>query len=382
MQEIKSITCPNCTSKKIKKAGIKKNKLQSLQKYFCKQCKTTFTLQPQKNKTHPISLILTAISLYNLGNSQTDIVNQILRRFRIKPSQKTISNWVNEYKQITTFSKLRNKAKTLFPPEQIIEKREFLHNNLPYTFQYHKAKLELLFKDIKYNNQFINQSKYYEPIKNYLEKIPTKKFPHHIFKQKQSSDADAQKSKIFGTTCGGIEKNKLISNKNKEQRASQLKFKHLKINHLTKTNLANKLTSLALNLSKTNKDRHNVIQNFFLINDSTTIAVEIPAYLTKDDIIYFLSRGFEPNLIEQKTPITGHIDLLQVRNGLIHILDYKPEANKINPIEQLTIYALALASRTKLDLQSFKCSWFDENNYFEFFPLHAVYPKRKIFVER
>ena len=75
------------------------------------------------------------------------------------------------------------------------------------------------------------------------------------------------------------------------------------------------------------------------------------------------------------TPITGHIDILQIRNNLIHILDYKPNANKENPIHQLTIYALAIASKTKLPLIMFKCSWFDENNYYEFFPLHVVYKR-------
>jgi len=48
----------------------------------------------------------------------------------------------------------------------------------------------------------------------------------------------------------------------------------------------------------------------------------------------------------------------------------------MNPIEHLTTYALAVASRAKLALSDFKSAWFDENNYFEFFPLHAVYAKR------
>jgi len=361
--------CKFCSSKNIIKKGKRKNKLEEIQILQCKNCKKRFTIGEIKSKTYPAKIILNSISKYNLGYSQQQTSKIISQKFKIKVPQRTISEWVNQYKPLTTFNKLRKKAKKLFSPEELIEKREFLHNNLPYTFQYHKAKLELLFKDIKYNNQFINQSKYYEPIKSYLEKIPTDKFPHHIFKQKQSSDAViAQK------------------NKNKEQRASQLKFNHLKINHLTKTNLANKLTSLALNLSKTNKDRHNAIQNFFLVNDSTTIAVEVPVYLTKDDIVYFLSRGFQPHLVNHPTPITGHIDLLQIRNGLIHILDYKPDAHlkhvQEQVIQQLTIYALALASKTKLDLHSFKCAWFDENSYHEFFPLHVVYPKRKIFVER
>jgi len=363
--EIKTITCPNCSSKNIKKAGIKKKQLQNLQKYQCRNCKKTFTLQQIKNKTYQISTILSAISYYNLGRTQSEIIKIISKKYKLKPSQKTISNWLNEYKQLTTFSKLRKKAIKLFSPEEIIEKHEFLHNNLPYTFKYHKAKLELLFKDKLYNNEFINSSKFYEPIKNYLEKIPTKEFPHHIFKEKQSCP-NAAIAKI----------NNKNNNQKPEQRASQLKFPTLKIKKLSKNNLANKLAYLALNLAKSNKDRHNAVQNFMLINDSTTIAAEVPVYLTHDDITYFISRKFTLPLENQPTPITGHIDILQIRNGLIHILDYKPDAETQSPVEQLTIYALALASRTKLDLQSFKCAWFDENNYYEFFPLHVVYPKR------
>ena len=102
----------------------------------------------------------------------------------------------------------------------------------------------------------------------------------------------------------------------------------------------------------------------------------MPVYLTNDDIKYFKDRKFKINLGSYATPITGHIDMLQIRNSIVHILDYKPEAEKIQPIDQLTIYALALASRTKLALRDFKCVWFDENSCFEFFPLHAVYEKK------
>jgi len=75
--------------------------------------------------------------------------------------------------------------------------------------------------------------------------------------------------------------------------------------------------------------------------------------------------------------ITGHIDFIQVRNGTIHIMDYKPSAAKVKPIDQLTLYALALSRLTSLRLFNFKCAWFDENDYFEFFPLHVVMKKKK-----
>lgn len=74
----------------------------------------------------------------------------------------------------------------------------------------------------------------------------------------------------------------------------------------------------------------------------------VPVYLTRDDIEYFRGKGFTFDFENYRPPITGHIDVLQVRNGLIHIRDYKPEASKVNPVEQLMVYALALASRTKL----------------------------------
>ena len=184
-----------------------------------------------------------------------------------------------------------------------------------------------------------------------MERISTKKFPHHIFTYNKDNDAN-------------------------NQRASQIKFNYLKINHIRKQNQANELSKLALNLAKTNKDRHNVIQNFSLINDSTTIATEIPVYLTNWDVGYYRNeKEFIFPLNKYKTPITGHIDILQVRNGLIHILDYKPDAENQQPIEQLTIYAMSLSRKLNLPLYYFKAAWFDENNYFEFFPLHGVYKK-------
>ena len=70
--------------------------------------------------------------------------------------------------------------------------------------------------------------------------------------------------------------------------------------------------------------------------------------------------------------LTGHIDFIQIRNGCVHLLDYKPNASKEQPIEQLTWYALAMSRLTGLRLFEFKCGWFDEKDYFEFYPLHVV----------
>jgi ATP-dependent exoDNAse (exonuclease V) beta subunit len=52
-----------------------------------------------------------------------------------------------------------------------------------------------------------------------------------------------------------------------------------------------------------------------------------------------------PRVGAAERSITGHIDFLQVRNGCVHILDYKPDARTNKPIAQLAIYALALTRR-------------------------------------
>lgn len=389
MNSSKNPKCPVCHQES-KKYGIRKNKLQQIQQYKCKSCGKKFTEQRLKHKTYPLKIILNAISSYNLGNTLEASAKLTNSRFKTNITAKNVQLWVNELKEQLPFSKIRDECKKLYTPKNMLFKKQLQHQQV-FLFQYHKAKLHLLFRNIKYNNMFTNQSRLY-PLKNYLEKIPTSKFPHHIFKSyetkikegiiKQSPSPEIEKIRnqsisIISPEPEIAQSNNAVDNNTMEQRASQLKFPHLKITHLSKNNFANKLSKLALETASSKSKAHSAIEKFFLINDSTTIATEVPVYLTNDDIKYFKDRKFEINLDNYTTPITGHIDILQIRNGLIHILDYKPEADKISPIEQLTIYALALASRTKLALRDFKCAWFDESNYFEFFPLHSVYPKTK-----
>ena len=52
----------------------------------------------------------------------------------------------------------------------------------------------------------------------------------------------------------------------------------------------------------------------------------------------------------------------------MHLLDYKPDATTNKPFAQLTIYALALSHLTGIPLFDFKCAWFNEHQYCEFFP--------------
>jgi ATP-dependent exoDNAse (exonuclease V) beta subunit len=125
-----------------------------------------------------------------------------------------------------------------------------------------------------------------------------------------------------------------------------------------------------------NRLRHEALQQFMLANDSVTAAIEIPIYLAPEDLKHFTQKLRFQVPFTLTEMLTGHIDILQIRNGLIHILDFKPNAKREKPYTQLTLYALALSRLTGLRLYDFKCAWFDENNYFEFFPLHMVHKLR------
>jgi hypothetical protein len=96
-----------------------------------------------------------------------------------------------------------------------------------------------------------------------------------------------------------------------------------------------------------------------------------PIWLTEHDIAaleHALGIELVPNT-DQPRVITGHIDFLQVRNGAVHVLDYKPDARTNKPIGQLAIYALALTRLVPgLKLFDIKCAWFNEKEYCEFFP--------------
>ena len=100
-------------------------------------------------------------------------------------------------------------------------------------------------------------------------------------------------------------------------------------------------------------------------NDTATIAIEVPVYLKPNELTVQERTNYGLNL---KEPLSGHIDIIQVRYNKIHILDYKPDAKLSDKTaaEQLFLYALALSKRTKIPLDKFVCAYFDQNNYFQF----------------
>jgi hypothetical protein len=119
-----------------------------------------------------------------------------------------------------------------------------------------------------------------------------------------------------------------------------------------------------------NKLRHERPRHFMLANDSVTVAIEIPIWLTEADITA-LERGhgiLAPRNHPAERAITGHIDFSKMRNGPVHVLDYKPDARTNRRIAQLAIYARPHTASAGLKPFDIKCRWFNEEEYCEMFP--------------
>lgn len=281
----------------------------------------------------------------------------------------TLNDWVKEFTPLCRYSRLRPYGLKLFSPNQVIRTVHLFHRQV-YDFSVHLAKLALQLQEYKYGK--------FDNLREFLEAIQSE-CPHQFFRE--------------------------------GERSSELKvgFDLHEVLIREKTNFATRLAGLALQAVSDNKLRHKALQRFMLCNDSVTVAAEAPVYVDSMDIEHMqeelkfkipLSTLQNADIVKHNDSeigkenhgivngstqaqrrqvigtITGHIDILQLRNGAVHILDYKPNAaagKKNAAVTQLTLYALMLSRLTGLRLYDFKCAWFDENSYFEFFPLHVVY---------
>jgi transposase-like protein len=355
--------CVFCNSPRIAAKGTRAKKLETVRLYRCRACGRTFTPGPRaiRNKTYPLREILEALTTYNRGYSLEDVSQRLSSRHGHVINPSTISRWIAAHPGLTTYRRLRGRGRRLFKPPQIIRSVKLYHRQV-YEFAYHRAKLAFV-RDGTLDDRRTGDTRF-AGLAAFLEDVP-RSCPHGLFTREDGA------------------------------RGSQIPSDFLALDRLIvteKTNTATDMAALIIPSIGSNHDRHPKLQNFMLANDSSTVAVEVPIWLGESDIaaleaaygVEIVSRqpiNLESALSDPKPRhITGHIDFLQVRNGAIHILDYKPDARTNKPIAQLTIYALALTRLVpSLRLFDIKCAWFNENCYNEFFPRRLL-PPPKLYV--
>jgi len=293
-----------------------------------------------RNKTYPLRMILSAISDYDVGYTLDETAARLKAKTNRKVSSSTVASWLRQYASYCSYRRLRAKGRTRFPAAQTIRSIKLYHRQI-YSYTFHRPKLDLLRVGLLDDRR--KGDTHFSALAAFLEHLPSV-CPHELFTREDDP----------------------------RTRASQARPAFADVSRVTvtvKQNAATQAAALIIPAIGNNKLRHESLQRFMLANDSTTVAVEIPVWMTPEDIAAIRRQyGIELAAADTDTAITGHIDFLQVRNGSVHILDYKPDARTNKPIAQLTIYALALSRLTGIKLFDIKCAWFNEYEYCEFFP--------------
>jgi transposase-like protein len=338
--------CPHCGCKKLVRKGIRRKKLEIVQLWQCTYCRRVFTPLPPaaRNTTDPPRVIIDALTTYNLGYPLAETARR-LRGRGYSVSSSSLSRWIATYRSLATYERLRSRGLALFPPHKTLCTIKLYHRQV-YEYAFHRPKLAFLLgagesaASSKLRTRERQQPRF-AVLKDFLESVKDR-CPHALFR---ASDRASQAEGDF------IDPNRRTA--------------------VPKENTATRMAGLIIPTTANNHLRHSRLQHFMLANDSVTVAVEIPIWLRESDIAAIESRWgitLVPKLPGQERTITGHIDFLQIRNGAIHVLDYKPDATTNKPFAQLTIYALALSHLTAISLFDFKCAWFNEDQYCEFFP--------------
>jgi transposase-like protein len=310
-RNIDKLYCPKCGSKKLIKKGTRKNKLKTVFLWQCNECLSKFTDDNFKNKSYPVSKIIKAITFHNKGFT----IKECAEKTDVPAS--TISNWISDYKEmfgLSNFSRIINKFKQ---NSKIVETKKYDHGVI-YLYQHNKFKLETFVKPV------------FKGLYEYLNLVKDGKIDKAAF----------------------IESN---------GRASQAKLNIGEISLVANVNINCKMAKMALEIAKDNRSRHWAVEKTMIDNDLYTVATEVPVYIyiNKTNMPYLKS------LAAQSGYISGHIDILQVKDNYIYILDYKPDAAKEKPLGQLFVYACCLSRLTGIHFAKIKLAWFDDKDYFE-----------------
>jgi len=126
--------CPKCRSSNIIRKGKRETKYGFRQLYHCKDCRREFADSKLLHKTYGPKVISSAISYYNLGNTLEESAKLTNKRFKVKVSKSSVSQWLKEFRNICTYHKIRPDAVKSYQKGVLVSKT-FLHNGLAGAFE-------------------------------------------------------------------------------------------------------------------------------------------------------------------------------------------------------------------------------------------------------
>jgi len=195
--------------------------------------------------------------------------------------------------------------------------------------------------------------------------ILSKTFQHGIpytlsFSERKISESENRHKRKFLEYIRSLLEMRLPAGFSHPPRASGMRFPQLKcyeIDHLLK-----EFARCAHRVSIQGSS-HERMETFLMLSDKASVAVEVPVWMTPKE-----SQLFESNL-------TGHIDLIRLTDK-IEIWDYKPYASQeVFASCQVYWYLRMLSARLTIDLDEFRCGFFDAYNVYVIEPEYIPYQK-------
>jgi hypothetical protein len=215
----------------------------------------------------------------------------------------------------------------------LIKKRDFVHQNIKYSFNWNLKNHEEKILQSQLNREELRK------LEIYLKKVYEGVIPHNLFNT--SYIPRVSQFKIRGL------KNSFISSFSK---------KLIRAGIIQKFDYSAKLPNYARKVFEIyHKNQFNKIPGHvpilknILIKDNDSIAIEVPIW-SKNQSKY----------------LTGHIDLIQVEDSLIKIIDYKPEGNFLISLPQVATYGLLI--KKMLNINNLKCVSFNIKGAWEYNP--------------
>jgi hypothetical protein len=250
------------------KRGRRQTKHESIQLYLCKGCNKTFSPRILKSKQYPLKVIFDAISFYNLGHSKADTNRLLKEKYGLKANSDTLTHWIADLEPLCRYSRFRDRARKEYKPSQLIQ-TSILNHQQVYCFRCHQAKLKYLLNQPEFRHPR------YQGLMDYFDSI-INDYPHSLFQT--------------------------------DKRSSQTKinFDFNQVQIPRKENHATRLAQLVLQAVTNNRMRHEALQQFMLVNDSVTIAMEVPIYLKPNDIKHFTQKLKFDIPLKLESTLTGH----------------------------------------------------------------------------
>ena len=110
----------------------RRKKLELVQLWQHQHCKRVFTPPPVelRNKTYPLRLILEGVTFYNLAFSLAQTVAKLKSPHGRRIPTTTLSSWINEHAEVTTYRRLRTQGKRKFIEQRTIRAVKLYHKQV------------------------------------------------------------------------------------------------------------------------------------------------------------------------------------------------------------------------------------------------------------